>query len=402
MEGKKIVAFLGETFIEKEGSHYSMPPNAKFLQMTFGDSNVKIISPSEVSQSIKSKPNSVVDSLRFYKAPLPSGCTTKEFYRRTIFQPGFYRDFCDYCDFVIANNPDAIFWARTPSPGGVIFAFRVIRANKKLIHHICGDARDTWKDNKYHGYTKILAFLFSKVVVIQLKKIISYSNVVNLTSGSRLFDFSSKYSNKTNQFLDVISNGNNQSELKEGELRKFNITFIGRIVDDKGIFELLLAFKRVIEVNGDGYHLTIIGGGPELEKVKAFIVDLAITEFVTIRGILDADEISQVLSKTKIVVIPSKTNEGFPRVIFESWSHSVPVIVSKIGGISAFVVDNDNALVVEPGSVDDIYHALIKCSDPALYSILRQGAIISKAISTQKYWSNELINIIEDGFDCDA
>lgn len=89
MKNIEIVSFLGETFSEVSGSFCSMPPNAKFLQMTFGTENVKVISPSKQAFEQRFTPNSIVHSSNFYKAPLPAGCTTKEFYKRSIFKRGF-------------------------------------------------------------------------------------------------------------------------------------------------------------------------------------------------------------------------------------------------------------------------------------------------------------------------
>ncbi|MBD3842443.1 MAG: glycosyltransferase family 4 protein [Campylobacterales bacterium] len=394
----QVVAFLGETFLEVGGNFYSMPPNAKFLQMTFGEENVKVISPAAFAATLSFKPNSVIESTCFYEAPLPAGCTTKEFYKRSIFDRGFYKRFCRFCDQVIEENPTAIFWARTPSPGGIIFALRVIKAKRKLLHHICGDARDTWKDNKYRGFNKVLAYLFSKVVVKQLHKIICYEKTVNLTSGSRLFDFAANQSSHTHQFLDVVTNGVECSSLIKDRGDKINLAFIGRVVDDKGVFELLAALKLAIDKLGSVYHLTVVGSGPELPRLEKLVVDLNLNAFVMIKGVLDANGVSDVLRETDIVVIPSKTNEGFPRVIFEAWSHCIPVIVSQIGGISAFVENNRNALVVKPGSVNGIYNALLQCKDPLVYKQLKEGVIHSKEISTQEYWSETVTNIVKMEF----
>lgn len=391
----KVLAFLGETFDEINNYFYSMPPNAKFLEMTFGECNVKIISPSKTVSILDFKPNSTIAGSNFYKAPLPPGCTTKEFYKRSIFQRGFFRNFCDFCDQVIADNPDAIFWVRTPSPGGVIFAFRVIKAGRKLLHHICGDARDTWRDNKYQGLNKVLAFLFSKVVVMQLKSIIKYNNTVNLTSGSRLFDFASHYSNKTHQFLDVVTNGVDCEKYQQPSQIKMRISFIGRIVDDKGIFELLYAMKKLIDSYGSVCHLTVVGSGPDLQHVTLKTAELDLAEYISFSGVLDSSGVSNILRETDVVVIPSKTNEGFPRVIFESWAHCVPVIVSRIGGISAFVVDKKNALIVEPGSIEGIVEALIQCLDTNKYIALKKGVIQARVVATQQYWSNNLQEIIK-------
>lgn len=389
----KIVAFLGETFQLENNNYVSMPPNARFLQLTFGENNVKIISP--VSESIKrvKVQNSKIKPSHFYTAPMPAHCSTKDFYKKALFQKGFYRNFISYCDRIIDDNPNSIFWARTPSPGSVIFALRVVNRKKDLIHHICGDAKETWRDNKYKGIFKIIAFLFSKIVLTQQKKIISYEKTINLTSGSKLFNFSKKYSLKTHQFLDVISNGATKNHNIVNNT--FVFTFIGRIVDDKGIFELVDAFEEVSQNNDLKCVLHIIGDGPDFNKLESFISLKKLNNEIKLFGIKSHHEISDFLLKSSCVVIPSKTNEGFPRVIFEAWAHLVPVIVSNIGGISAFVSNEHNSLVVKPGSINDLKIAMIKIMKPQFREAIVKNIILNHKISTQKYWSSTLLRILK-------
>jgi glycosyltransferase involved in cell wall biosynthesis len=389
-----VVAFLGETFYLKDDCYSSMPPNSKFLQMTFGEDNVKVISPvSDDSKKLKIK-NSNVKQRNFYSPPMPANCSTKVFYKKVIFQRNFYKKFKLFCDKVIDDNPNAIFWARTPSPGSIIFALRVIKKQKKIIHHICGDAKETWRDKKYKGLTKILAFFFSKIVLAQQRKIISYHNTINLTSGSKLFKFSKKYSSKTYQFLDVISNGINRE--KKIFTKTFNFTFIGRIVDDKGVFDLVHAFNFISANKIYKCNLNLIGDGPDLEKLNNIILKLKLKNKIKLHGMKNQQEISELLSISDCVVIPSKTNEGFPRVIFEAWSHYVPIIVSNIGGISAFVLDEKNSLIIKPGSINDLKVAMIKIMKPQFReTIINNINLNYQKISTQKYWSSTLLKIIK-------
>jgi glycosyltransferase involved in cell wall biosynthesis len=364
--------------------------------MTFGENNVKVISPVSSSDEKLKIQNSSIKLSNFYVAPIPPNCSTKDFYKRALFQKNFYSHFTAFCDSIIDENPNSIFWARTPSPGSIIFALRVLKKNKKLIHHICGDAKETWRDNKYKGVIKIVAFLFSKIVLALQRTIISSRNTINLTSGSKLFEYSKKYSSKTNQFLDVVSNGINKDQ--KIATNTFVFTFIGRIVDDKGVFELVNAFKFISENKNYKCNLNIVGDGPEMDKLNKLILSMKTKNEIKIFGIRNQQQISELLRISDCVVIPSKTNEGFPRVIFEAWSHYVPLIVSSIGGVSAFVINNKNCLTIKPGNVDDLSNSMIKMMNKEFHQMITNNIINIHKISTQKYWSSTLLEILNKEF----
>lgn len=385
--GRKIVAFLGETFYSKGSKYVTMPPNLRFLQLTFGEENIKVISPLNEEGKTKAI-NSFIDKDKFYVAPVPENYSTKTFYLNIILKPSYLSKFLTFCDTIIDSNKDAIFWARTPSPGSILFAFRVLKKNRKLIHHICGDAKETWKDAKYRGLTKLIAYCFSKVVLYQQKQIVKHKNTINLASGSKLFNFSQRYSPKTFQFLDIITQ--DKKEIKPVyDIKEFTFTFIGRIVDDKGIFELISAYKKFIAVKGQIIKLNIIGDGPDFGKLKLLIGE---RKDIHLHGFQNQEEIAKILTTTKCVVIPSKTNEGFPRTIMEAWSFGLPIIVSQIGGISAFVKNEINGLIVEPGDINQLYHAMLRISNSNTYNEIVRNIKNNSEISTQKYWSDQLIN----------
>lgn len=378
-----VVACLGETFVSYNDKFYSMPSNASFLQAAYGAENVKIISPSisvsNVEVNIENM-SSCVDQSKFYSAPVPAPCSTKDFYKTSIINPFFYIRFIKFCDKVIKENPEAVFWARTPSPISIIFSFRVLKAKRKLMHHICGDARHTWKDQKYKGFDKVLAFLFSHVVKSQTLVICKNKNSTNLTSGSLLYDFSRKVSpSSTFLFVDMMIDSNSISNYSNNR----RLLFIGRIVKDKGIFELLDALAKRYE-----YSLVVVGDGPDLSEAISYAKYLNVIDRVEFVGLKKHEEIETFILNCHAVLMLSKTNEGFPRVIMESWYFNKPVISSEVGGVSAYVKHKVNSYVVRPGSMSDIVDALDYINVESQYAELVSGATKMSSISGKKHWIN--------------
>ena len=59
-----------------------------------------------------------------------------------------------------------------------------------------------------------------------------------------------------------------------------------------------------------------------------------------------------------LIVVPSICYDNSPMVIYESFTHSTPVIGSNIGGIPELIDDNVNGRLFNPGDVNDLKNVL--------------------------------------------
>jgi glycosyltransferase involved in cell wall biosynthesis len=386
----KIIAFVGETFSDYKNKQYTKPTSIAFLQDTFGIENVYAASPSIKVTDKPESYSSVVDAGQFYAFPHYS--STKQFFINSIFKRGFYKNYLALADKIILENKGEYFWIRTPSIGSIVFGLRALKAKQKVLHHMCADASNTWRDNKYKGLHKVMAFLISRYIRFLLKKICSNENTTNFCTGDVLESFSKKYSpNKTHQFVDVMVKDTKdvkQSEQKSNGL--LNILFVGRMVEDKGIFDLI----RVVEQLNKRVRLTLVGDGPDLIKAQKLVADLKLNDKINFTGQLAHSALSQLFLSSDVIAVPSNNNyEGFPRVIMEAWSFNKPVIVSNVGGVNAFVKNQVNGLIIKPGSTADLHEALLTClNDLSMFDAIQQGAKDMAIKSIQSYWINVLVS----------
>ena len=392
----KIIAFLGEKYFHYDNIYYANPTSAAFLQKMMGSDNVYIISPSI---NIESKPqtySSKVSDEKFITAPFYT--STKNFILNCLFKKKYYKNFIAFSDNIIKSNPDATFWIRTPSIGSIFFGLRVIKQKRKLINHMCADIKDTWRDKKYSIPEKCFGFITSRILRLLLGKICSNTNTINLATGSSLEKFGLSYSIKTYQFVDLMTEkpsitlNNNPPSIQNNKV--FRLTFVGRLVEDKGIFDLLNIMKTL----PTQVVLNVIGGGEAFEDALNFIKNNGLNNRVTMHGQLPFTELTKIYSNTDLTVIPSNNYyEGFPRVIMESWSHGVPIIVSNVGGVSAFVKNNINGLVFQPGDTKKLEELIIySFNNKEIYTTIKHGAIELASISTFEYWSNSARTIITE------
>lgn len=367
----KIVAFVGEPFDSYNGNYYTKQTSAAFLQDAIGTESVYVCSPVKEVDSLPLSYSTEVNESHFY--PFPSYSSTKDFAIKGLFQRGYIKSYKLNADKVIAEHSGAYFWIRSPSMGSLLFGIQALKAGEKVLHHMCADSSSTWKDPKYSFPEKILGFLFSKYLSIKLKKICAHKNTVNLCTGDVLERFSAKYSPKnTYQFVDLMAKKpkNIHQPVKTNNL--FKMLFLGRIVEDKGVFDLIEVARQL----KDKVQVTIIGDGVDLNEAKQLVDSLSLQETVTFTGLLPNSELSEYYNQTDVVVVPSNNHyEGFPRVIMEGWAFNKPVIVSNTGGVKAFVKHNVNGLIFTPGSQKELYEVVNKLlSDERLYTELQTEA----------------------------
>ncbi|MFT6069516.1 MAG: glycosyltransferase involved in cell wall biosynthesis [Bacteriovoracaceae bacterium] len=139
---------------------------------------------------------------------------------------------------------------------------------------------------------------------------------------------------------------------------KFIISFVGRIVKEKGIEELLRSFSRLKE-RGLNIGLLLIGSfEEELDPISNECKEVIQKyEEIVHAGYLSYPE--ELLAYSSVLCLPSY-REGFPMVVLEAASLGIPSIVSEIPGNIDTVVNNETGLWFELGNDKNIDSAIEK------------------------------------------
>jgi len=130
----------------------------------------------------------------------------------------------------------------------------------------------------------------------------------------------------------------------------FVISFVGRIIPEKGARELLLAFKEICNSNA-GCKLLIIGssgfGYEDRTAYQAELENIAeeLKEKVVFTGFLHHDEMWKFLKLSSVSVFPSIWNEGAGMVAMEVMAASIPLIAFNVGGVPEYVDKNASILI---------------------------------------------------------
>lgn len=174
----------------------------------------------------------------------------------------------------------------------------------------------------------------------------------------------------------------------------FIFLFIGRVVRDKGIEELVEAFIQ-LKYNFTGIKLLIVGPyeqnlDPISETIKRTIErdpDIIHEGF--------QQDIRPYLSLSHVLTFPSY-REGFPNVPMQAGCFDLPSIVTDINGCNEIIEHENNGLIIPVKDTEALRLAMLSLmNDKALYSKLKRNA---RKMILERYDQNKFWNLLLDEY----
>lgn len=167
------------------------------------------------------------------------------------------------------------------------------------------------------------------------------------------------------------------------EEEKIKILFVGRMIQDKGILELISAYGHL----KDKYKLALIlaGDGPLLEKLKKENPNILFT------GNLNHDEVMSLYNSVDIFINPSYS-EGLPTTVLEAGLMKCPIVATDVGGTSEIVQNNKEGILCNP-TVESIEQALEKMINDSERK--QYGQRVHQKILEQFNWKKTANKILE-------
>ncbi len=153
----------------------------------------------------------------------------------------------------------------------------------------------------------------------------------------------------------------------------FLFVFIGRLVKDKGIQELVEAF---ITLQKSFSKIKLLLVGPLEEDLDPLSKETLrhMEENPAILTVGYQKDVRPYLAISKALVFPSY-REGFPNVPMQAGCFDLPCIATDINGCNEIIIEGENGLLVPPKATQELLEAMQKLLvDPELYSQLRKNA----------------------------
>lgn len=140
-------------------------------------------------------------------------------------------------------------------------------------------------------------------------------------------------------------------------IRDFVFTFIGRIVEDKGVNELVESFNSLSAIKHN-VHLILVGAEEyKLNPISSNSKHI-IAENNHIYAVGKASDVRPFLAASDAFVLPSY-REGFGLVLAEAGAMGVPSITSNIIGCNEIIQDNVNGNLVTAKDTNELYRMLL-------------------------------------------
>lgn len=172
-------------------------------------------------------------------------------------------------------------------------------------------------------------------------------------------------------------------------IEDFVAVFWGRLVPEKGIKELLLAFEKIKEHKN--IKLLVIGSINYEDRnncTNAFLDELQsiankLNEVVSFTGFIPYKEIPRYLAAANVAIIPSHINEAFGMTCIEACAMGMPVIATNDGGIPETLIGQKHILIKKEGNLPaQIADAILKIKNNFSYY---KGNLLSPLFYKKNY-----------------
>lgn len=238
----------------------------------------------------------------------------------------------------------------------------------------------------------------TKRKILNFVEKLTYSSATRVYPNSKgLYDFILQNNFTQSNKLKIIANGSSNginttffspaqvSEIEKVALRErlnirpddFVFVFVGRIVSDKGINELIKAFSELQAVENNeltGIKLLLVGG---LESDLDPLNPETLAEINQNKDIISAgfqQDVRPFFAISDALAFPSY-REGFPNVVMQAGAMGLPSIVSDINGCNEIIVEGENGLIIPSKNVEKLKEKMLTLArDKNLYVKLKENS----------------------------
>lgn len=142
--------------------------------------------------------------------------------------------------------------------------------------------------------------------------------------------------------------GRSRSSRGDGTTR---ILAVGRLVEKKGHETLLLA-ASLLRDRGLEFSVRLAGEGPEWSRLQRLVHELRLGDRVVFLGPLSESEVRAEYEQADVFALPCRKlangdQDGLPNVVLEAMAHGLPVVSTRLDGITEAIDDEDSGLLAD-------------------------------------------------------
>ncbi len=167
--------------------------------------------------------------------------------------------------------------------------------------------------------------------------------------------------------INVIYNGVDVEKYRPVTVNKdncFTITYLGRIDTKKGVINLVLAVKHLVDEGYGNFKINIVGSidrrdSAYINVVKAYISLFKMDKLFDLEYNITLKEKVELFNKSDVIVYPTAFPEPFGLVPVEAMACGTPVVVPDHGAFPEIIKETKGGLLFRPNDSYDLAKKII-------------------------------------------
>jgi len=202
------------------------------------------------------------------------------------------------------------------------------------------------------GYGKLVSFLKTTAffVMVRLLRCCDACIAVSVSTANAL-----KKNGIAEERVHVGGNGVDIDHINSFKLRgkkSHDGVFVGRIAKEKGIFDLVKTWRKVVSVRSDA-RLLIIGSGPDIYELRRMVEKFGLDGNVVVKGRCSDREMYTLMKASRLFVFPSYF-EGWGLAVAEALACGLPVVCYDIPALREIFGGCSSIFFVPVGEVESL------------------------------------------------
>jgi len=133
--------------------------------------------------------------------------------------------------------------------------------------------------------------------------------------------------------------------------------YLGRLVPEKGVFDLLAAYAKLDQRRREQIGLVYVGDGVSRRQLEERAASIS-PGMIRFAGFVQRNPLATYYALAEMLILPTYS-DTWGLVVNEAMACGLPVIVSRVAGCAAdLVTENWNGLLISPGDVPALSTAM--------------------------------------------
>jgi len=147
----------------------------------------------------------------------------------------------------------------------------------------------------------------------------------------------------------------------------FIVGHVGALDNDQKAQDTIIAAARLLETTHPDIRFVLVGGGQDEAMLRQLASGLGNLSFAGFVG-----NVGDYLAAFDIFVLPSR-REGIGSILFDAMEHSLPLVVTPVGGVPRIVFEDQNGFLIDVDRPEQLADRIVRLKgDPRLRE--RMGA----------------------------